>query len=94
MREHNLEQAYRPVEFVKRQMASSSFPQVKVPLMARPTQKQAKGDEVPSFTSKMLREGLNEFEEEVIPWGGNSLYGGGTDTVRVKHTSPKSAVPH
>ena len=31
----------------------------------------------------MLREGLNEFEEEVIPWGANSLYGGGPDTVRV-----------
>ena len=26
MREHNLEQAYRPVEFVKRQMASISLP--------------------------------------------------------------------
>jgi hypothetical protein len=43
---------------------------------------QAKGEEVPSFTSKMLREGLNEYEEDVVKWGANSLYGGGTDTVR------------
>jgi hypothetical protein len=37
---------------------------------------------VPSFTSKMLREGLGEYEEDVVKWGANSLYGGGTDTVR------------
>jgi hypothetical protein len=33
----------------------------------------------------MLREGLNEYEEDVVKWGANSLYGGGTDTVRNTH---------
>jgi hypothetical protein len=44
---------------------------------------QAAGIEVPSFTSMMLRKGLNAYEEDVVMWGANSLYGGGTDTVRI-----------
>ncbi|KAF5379372.1 hypothetical protein D9615_006583 [Tricholomella constricta] len=66
-REHNFEQAIRPVDFVKRQME--------------------KGIEVPSFTSTMLRQGLNEYEEDVVQWGANSLYGGGTDTTTAALTT-------
>ncbi|KAG6909522.1 hypothetical protein DXG01_017079 [Tephrocybe rancida] len=66
-REHNFEQAIRPVDFVKRQMA--------------------KGVEVPSFTSTMLRQGLNDHEEDVVQWGANSLYGGGTDTTTAALTT-------
>jgi hypothetical protein len=82
-REHNFEQADRPVEFVKRQMVMIRclVPQVRSPADGF-CLSQAKGEEVPSFTSKMLREGLNEYEEDVVKWGANSLYGGGTDTVR------------
>lgn len=48
---------------------------------------------MPSFTSKMLREGLNEYEEDVVKWTANSLYGGSTDTVR--NTDPfTSGIPH
>ncbi|KAG5350846.1 hypothetical protein C0989_009034 [Termitomyces sp. Mn162] len=60
-RDHNYEQAIRPVEFVKLQMMQ--------------------GTEFPSFTSTMLRKTLNAYEEGVVQWGANSLYGGGTDTV-------------
>ncbi|KAG6827504.1 hypothetical protein H0H92_011524 [Tricholoma furcatifolium] len=66
-REHQLEQAFRPVDFVKRQME--------------------KGIEVPSFTSTMLRKGLNAHEEEVVVYGANSLYGGGTDTTTAALTT-------
>ncbi|KAF9461152.1 cytochrome P450 oxidoreductase [Collybia nuda] len=66
-REHNIEQANRPVDFVRRQMAA--------------------GIEVPSFTSQMLRKGLNEYEEDVVMWGANSLYGGGTDTTTAALTT-------
>ncbi|KAF8075301.1 cytochrome P450 oxidoreductase [Lyophyllum atratum] len=67
MYEHNMEQALRPVEFVKRQME--------------------KGVEVPSFTSTMLRKGLSESDEEIIPWGANAMYGGGTDTTTAALTT-------
>ncbi|KAG5649957.1 hypothetical protein H0H81_001313 [Sphagnurus paluster] len=66
-RNHNFEQAVRPVEFVKRQVE--------------------KGIEVPSFTSTMLRQGLNDYEEDVVQWGANSLYGGGTDTTTAALTT-------
>ncbi|KAG6899211.1 hypothetical protein C0993_012226 [Termitomyces sp. T159_Od127] len=38
------------------------------------------GIEFPSFTSTMLRKGLTAYEEDVVQWTANSLYGGGTDT--------------
>ncbi|RDB27681.1 hypothetical protein Hypma_003239 [Hypsizygus marmoreus] len=66
-REHNFEQADRPVAFVRRQMDQ--------------------GIDYPSFTSKMLRQGLNDYEEDVVKWGANSLYGGGTDTTTAALTT-------
>lgn len=47
----------------------------------------AAGEEMPSFTSKMLREGLNEYEEDVVKWTANSLYGGSTDTTTAALTT-------
>ena len=43
-----------------------------------------KCDEValPSFTSTMLQKELNAEEADDVKWAANSLYGGGTDTVR------------
>lgn len=43
---------------------------------------QKAGTAVPSFTSRMLENDLNEYEEDAVKWAANSMYGGGTDTVR------------
>lgn len=40
----------------------------------------------------MLQEGLDDFEEDVVKWGANSLYGGGTDTVRSTHLFEPTAL--
>ncbi|KAG5723816.1 O-methylsterigmatocystin oxidoreductase [Termitomyces sp. T112] len=45
------------------------------------------GTEFPSFTSTMLRKTLNAYEEGVVQWGANSLYGGGTDTTTAALTT-------
>ena len=88
-REHNFEQLDRPLDFVKRQMVklnpSPPSPFVMLMITKKTLQYapiQAKGIEVPSFTSKMLRQRLNGYEEDVVKCGANALYGGGTDTVR------------
>ncbi|KAG6852688.1 hypothetical protein C0991_009874 [Blastosporella zonata] len=35
----------------------------------------------------MLRQGLNDYEEDVVQWGANSLYRGGTDTTTAASTT-------
>ena len=43
---------------------------------------QCDGVALPSFTSTMLQKELNAEEADDVKWAANSLYGGGTDTVR------------
>ena len=47
---------------------------------------QRKGVALPSFTSTMIQKELDPEEADDVKWAANSLYGGGTDTVRVQHS--------
>lgn len=78
-RRTNLDQSYRPLEFVKRRLVSQRFPKFIRSLSLGQLEK----DAVPSFVSALLQSDLSSLDSETLPFAAASLFGGGTDTVRI-----------
>jgi hypothetical protein len=76
-RRTNLEQTYRPLEFVKRRLVGLT-PSCDQALTPQKLDKSA----VPSFASELLQSSLSALDMESLPFAATSLFGGGTDTVR------------
>ncbi|KAJ6609810.1 cytochrome P450 [Mycena sp. CBHHK59/15] len=75
-----------PHNWVKSQIARRS--NSSNPSFAKyPIELQACGTNVPSFTSRLLRAGMSEEEEDIVKWCAGALYAGAADTVRTTDSS-------